>query len=81
MVAQREGLGEGRIGSLRLTDANCYIEQVLLYSTGNYIQYSVVNHDRKNMEMILYIYVCIAKSLGCIVEMTNIVSQLPFNKK
>ena len=50
MVAKGVGLGEGRIGSLGLADANSYIEwinKVLLYSIGNYIQYSVINHNGK----------------------------------
>ena len=40
--------------SLGLADANCYIEQInnkdLLYSTGKYIQYPVINHMEKNMK-------------------------------
>ena len=39
------------IESLGLADANYYREwinnKVLLYSTGNYIQYPVINHDEK----------------------------------
>ena len=42
---------EGWSGSLGLADANSYIEwinsKVLLYSTGNYIQYPVINHNVK----------------------------------
>ena len=37
-------VAEGRIGSLRLADESSYrgwINQVLLYSTGNYVQYYV----------------------------------------
>ena len=50
------GLEEGRIGSLGLADANyCYIyiewiNKVLLCSTGNYIQYPVINHNGKEYE-------------------------------
>ena len=44
-------VGEGRSASLGLTDANYYIEwinnKVLLYNTGNYIQYPVINHNGK----------------------------------
>ena len=47
---QGGGAGEGWIGSLGLADANYYIEcinnKVLLYSTGNCIQY-VINHNGK----------------------------------
>ena len=32
-------------------------QQVLLYSTGNYIQYSVANHNEKEHEKKIYIYV------------------------
>ena len=47
------GMGEG-CGSLGLEDANSHIEwinnKVLLYSTGNYIQYSLINHHGKEYE-------------------------------
>ena len=45
------GEREGWTGSLGLADANYYIEwrnsKVPLYSTGNYIQYPVTNHNGK----------------------------------
>jgi len=45
------GFREGWTGSLGLADANYYIEwrnsKVPLYSTGNYIQYPVTNHNGK----------------------------------
>ena len=48
MVVKGEVVGEGWIGSLGLV---LYLEQinnkVLPYSTGNYIQDSVINHNRK----------------------------------
>ena len=31
----------------------------LLYSTGNYIQYPVINHNGKNMKKNVYIYIYI----------------------
>ena len=48
VVATVEGVGEGWIGSLELADANYYIlngkyNKVLIYSTGNYTQYPVIN--------------------------------------
>ena len=46
------GMGEG-CRSLGLEDANSYTEwinKVLLYSPGNYIQYSVINHHGKEYE-------------------------------
>ena len=50
-------MGEGQIRSLGLADANYYIKKyinnkVLWYSTGNYIPYSVINHNRE------YVYTC-----------------------
>ena len=34
-----------------------WVNKVLLYSTGNYIQYPVINHNRKNMKkMYIHIY-------------------------
>ena len=48
VVARRAG--EGWIESWGLTDANYYIwinDKVLLYSTGSYIQYPVINHKVK----------------------------------
>ena len=61
MVAKGESMGEGWIGSLGLADANYYIDwinnKVLLYSTGNYIQYPVINHHGKEYEKeCIYIY-------------------------
>ena len=49
------GLGAGWTGSLGLADANYYIyvewiNKVLLYSTGNYIQYPMINHNGKEYE-------------------------------
>ena len=43
---------EGKTASLGLADANYYVIKSLLYSTGNYIQYSVINHDGKEYEKI-----------------------------
>ena len=52
MVARGEGEEVGWTGSLGLGDANyLYIEwinnKVLLYSTENYIQYPLINHNGK----------------------------------
>ena len=64
---------EGCIGSLGLADANYYIvecinNKVLLYSTGNYIQYPVINHNRKEYEKE---YICITDSLCCAAEINT----------
>ena len=54
-----------------------------LCSTGNYIQYPVINHDKKeyekNVRVYIYIYICTTESLGCIAEI-SIVNQLYVNK-
>ena len=58
MVAKGEGLGDLEFGISRCQ--LLYIEwidnKVLLYSTGNYIHYPVINHSGKEYEK-EYIYV------------------------
>ena len=49
-------------------------ENPMVYSTVNYIQHPVINHDKKE-----YIYICITESLGYKAEI-NTVHQLYFNK-
>ena len=61
-LPRRKGVAEGWSGSLGLGDANSYIEwvnnKVLLYSTGNYTQYTVINHNGKEYKKEhIYIYV------------------------
>ena len=56
MVAKGEGGGEGKdwefgINRCKLLYIGWINNKVLLYSTGNYIQYPVINHKRKE-----YIY-------------------------
>ena len=68
------GMGERRLGSLGGTDAKLlYIERinnkVLLYSVGNYIQYPMINHNGKEYE--IYIYIFITESLFCIAEINT----------
>ena len=50
---------EGRTGSLRLANAISYVEwinnKVLLCSTGNSVQYPVVNHNGKELKKSVYI--------------------------
>ena len=48
--------------------------KVLLHSTGNYIQYPVINHNRKEYEKEY-----ITESLCCAIDNDNIVNQLYFN--
>ena len=44
--------------------------KVLLYSTGNYIQYLVINSNGKEYEK-EYIYICITESLCCTAEINT----------
>ena len=68
-------VGEGYVGSLGLADANyIYIERewinkVQLYSTGNYIQYPVINYNGKNMKK--NVRICLTESLCCTAEINT----------
>ena len=71
------GKGEGDRGGMNweFGISRCkllYIEwtnnKVLLCSTGNYIQYPVINHNGKEYEKI---YICITESLCCTAETTQ----------
>ena len=59
------GLGEGWSRSLGLADADDYTvgwinNKVLLYSTGNYSQYPVINHNGKEYKKeCIYVYIYI----------------------
>ena len=55
-------------------------KKVLLYSTGNYIQYPGINHSGKEYKK-EYIYVYNGVTLLYSRNYHNIVSQLYFNKK
>ena len=59
------GVGDWELGISRYKLV--YIEwinnKVLLYSTGNYIQYPVINHNGKEHEK--NVYICITESLCC----------------
>ena len=55
MVAKREAIGRGKDWEFGISRCKLlYIEwinnKVLLYSTGNYIQYPVINHNGKEYE-------------------------------
>ena len=93
MVAKGEG-GEGGkdrefgINRCKLLYIGWINNKVLLYSTGNYIQYPLLNHNGKEYEkeyIYIYIYVYIhiykTESLCCTAAIKhNIVNQLYFNK-
>ena len=59
MGSQR--VGHDWVTELNLTEGAKWIKKTLLYSIGNYSQYSVISHDRKRIEkrMYIYIYVCV----------------------
>ena len=68
VVAKGEGVGgrmEWEVGVSRrkLLYTEWINNKVLLYSTGNYIQYPMINHNGK--EYIRNAYICITKSLCC----------------
>ena len=62
MVAKGEGGGRGidwefGIGRCKLLHLEWINNKVLMYSTGNYIQYSVINHNGKELKKIMSICV------------------------
>ena len=55
LVAKGEGVGEGMdweigVSRCRLLHIEWINSKVLLYSTGNYIQYPMINHNGKEYE-------------------------------
>ena len=72
VVAKGEGGGGGMdwefgISRCKLVYIGWINNQVLLYSTGNYIQYPVINHNGKQYEK-KNVCMCITESLCCIAE-------------
>ena len=65
---EREGLGVW-ISRGKLLYIEWIKNKVLLYSTGDYIQYPVINHNEKNMKK--NIYICIIESLCCTEEINT----------
>jgi len=59
VVVKGQGVGEGRSGSLGLSDGytQWIHNKVLLHSTGNYIQYPGINYNEKEHEKEVCIYV------------------------
>ena len=64
VAAKKRGVEEGRAGSLRLVKANTgwINNKVLLYNTGNYIQYPTINHNGKFLNIIMYNWVTLLYS-------------------
>ena len=67
VVAKGEGGGGGMDWEFGISRHKLlyikWINKVLLYSTGNHIQYPVINHMEKNMKK--NVYTCITESLCC----------------
>ena len=66
VVAKGEGIEGGMVWEVgvsryKLLDIEWVNNKVLLYSTGNYIQYLMINHNGK--EYFKNVHVCITKSL------------------
>ena len=75
MVAKGEAGGRGMDWEFGISRCKLlYIEwinnKVLLYSTGNCIQYSVINRNGKEYEK-EYIYIYITESLCCMAEINK----------
>ena len=61
-------IGERRKETTTKSNINCKYkvncnDKVLLYSTGNYIQYHMISHNRKEYEHVIYMFVYV---LTCI---------------
>ena len=80
MATKGESSGRDKLGISRYT--LLYIKQInnkaLLYSTGNYLQYLIINYNGKNLKINIYLYyIYITESL-CPTLTYNIVNQLLF---
>ena len=76
VVAQGECAGGGMgwdfgISICELLYIGWINNNILLYSTGNYIQYPVINHSGENMRM--NVCMCITESLCCTAEINTTV--------
>ena len=78
------GGGQGRkdwefgISRCKLLYIGWINNKVLLYSTGNYIQYPVINHNGK--EYLKKKYLCIPESLCCTADWHNILNYTSIKK-
>ena len=75
MVAKGRGAGEGMeweagVSRCKLVYIEWINNKVLLYSTVNYMQYPVINHDGKEY-ICTYIYIYITESLCCTAEINT----------
>ena len=75
VVAKGGGRGmewEFGISRCKLVYAEWINNKVLLYSTGNYIQYSVISHNGKEYKKVcIYMYAYITESLCCTAEINT----------
>ena len=69
------GIGISRCKILHVEWIN---KKVILYSTGNYIQYPMINHNEKIFKNV---HMCVTESLCCTAEIGTALSQLYFSKK
>ena len=71
----REGYGkkglEFGISRCKLLYIGWINNKVLLCSTGNYIQYSVINHNGKEYEKECNVWICVTESLCCTAEINT----------
>ena len=81
MVAKREWKGEDwkfEISRCKLLFLGRINNKVLMCSTGNYIQYPMINHNEKIFKNV---HMCVTESLCCTAEIGTALSQLYFSKK
>ena len=76
VVAKGEGVGGGMEWEFGVSRCQLlYLEwinsKILLYSTENYIQYPVINHNRKEYLKKECIYICVTESLCCTAEINT----------
>ena len=75
VVAKGEGGGRGMdwefgISTCKLVYIEWINNKVLLYSTGKFIQYPVINHNGKEYEKEC-MYICITESICCTAEIST----------
>ena len=85
VIAKGRGLDEGWSGRLGLAEISSYIEKwinnnnILLYSTENYIQYLMINHNGKEHKN--NVYICITELLYCTAVMNTLLINYSSIKK
>ena len=77
MVAKRKGIGGGMEWETGVSRCKLlYIEwiknKILMYSTGNCIQYLVINHNGKEYIKKMNVYISITESLCCTAEINTL---------